>query len=58
MSKPKIQDPDISEEYDFTRAKRGVHHEAASAGIRIVHVADAEDKAARDTAKDRSADRR
>jgi hypothetical protein len=26
MSKAKVRDPDLSEEYDFSRGKRGVYH--------------------------------
>lgn len=45
MSKAKTRDPDIAEEYDFSRGRRGVHYERAQKGMRVVHVTDDEDKA-------------
>jgi len=45
MSKAKLRDPDISEEHDFSRAKRGVYYERAMKGVRVHIVTDEEDKA-------------
>ena len=45
MSKAKARDPDIAEEYDFSRAKRGVYLDRVSRDARIHFVGDEEDKA-------------
>ncbi len=45
MSKSGDRDPDLSDEYDFSRGKRGVHHASASRGIRVHLVTDDEDRA-------------
>jgi hypothetical protein len=44
MNKAKTRDPQISEEYDFSKGKRGVHHERAVKGTRVTLVTDEEDR--------------
>ena len=44
MSKPGDRDPELSDEYDFSRAKRGVHHASTSRGIRVHLVTDEADQ--------------
>ena len=47
MSKTKLRDRDISKEYDFSDAKRGVFYQRAVRGIHVVHVTDEEVKVRR-----------
>lgn len=35
MSKAKVHDPEISDEYDFSKGKRGVYYQRAEKGIKI-----------------------
>lgn len=45
MSKAKVRDPDIADEYDFSRAKRGVYFGRVSRESHVHLVTDEEDKA-------------
>lgn len=47
MSKAKVRDPDISDEYDFSRAKRGVYLGRVTKDSRVHVVTDDEDRARR-----------
>ncbi|MGH2445508.1 MAG: hypothetical protein ACRDGD_05660 [Candidatus Limnocylindria bacterium] len=53
MSKVKARDPEVAEEYDFSKAKRGVHYERAMKGARVHIVSDEEDRARKNLSKRR-----
>jgi hypothetical protein len=55
MSKAKTRDPDIADEYDFSKAERGVYHERAKRGSKVHLVTDEEDRRRAAAAKARQA---
>ncbi len=50
-NKVRRQDPDVSVEYNFSGAKRGVYSKQAKKSMRYVIVSDAEDRARQDSQK-------
>jgi len=44
MSKAKTRDPNIADEYDFSKAERGVYYERAKRGSKVHLVTDEEDR--------------
>lgn len=51
MSKAKVHDPEISEEYDFLKGKRGVYYQRAQRGINLSLSREQADKPSEDRSR-------